>query len=109
MTIDMPIEFRNVCRNLGQDIVAIIRSMNEDAATKVLVNTALIGLGKNEAAVVSEFLEDLLSRTSEPGALTAFWWSTPAEIHFYEDGAVKRFLQALNSRLSQPPFERNVV
>jgi hypothetical protein len=105
--IDMPIEFRKACRNLGQDLAGKVRAMNPADATNLLVQTATIGIDKNEAHAIRAFVSDLLSKGLTSEQLIEFWRKTPADIYFYDGEQVERFLRSLDASLSRPPYRES--
>ena len=96
MDIELPIEFRMACRNLTQG--------TEVATADELVQQALIGIDQQDARGIKAFLDDLLRRRYSADQLKEFWWSTPADVVFFEGEGVRTFLTLMRDALAKPPY-----
>lgn len=105
MRVEMPRAFKTACRNLGQDLADSVGSKPGNDVITQLVNVALIGLDRDDARAIRQFIDSFLAKKPTPQMLAEFWWTTPAEIHFYDGDYVQRFLESLSERLGQAPFE----
>ncbi|MFA7306495.1 MAG: hypothetical protein WC026_07465 [Hyphomicrobium sp.] len=107
MQIDIPPEFRKACRNLGQDLARKTRAMSVADANTLLVQTAIIGIDRNEAKAIREFIDDFLNKGLSSKQRVDFWRETPSEIYFYDGEHVEGFLRLLGARLVQPPYQES--
>jgi hypothetical protein len=95
--IDMPIVFKEMCRNLD------LESAGDSVAS--LVGAALQGLDVKDAPELRRFFDEvLLSGSTEPDALREWWWTTPSTLVFYDTAGFMTFLTAVRERLSSPPY-----
>jgi len=95
--MQMPDEFKMICRNMGQDIGVMVKSMPELTA---LVTATLTSQQKSMA---KDYIDSLLAGPSDAGQLQEVWWSSPAQVHFAKDEHLLEFLKAVSLALSQPP------
>ena len=93
-----PLEFKKACRNIGPDIEEIVSSMDG------IVELFLIGIGREEAALIRPFLDDLLASDPTPEQLKEFWWSTPTTTVFHDGRDVLSFLRRLREVLGKAPY-----
>ena len=92
--MQIPIEFSKACCNLHQDIGLFVSSPDE------LVSVAIDGLNTEERAIVSKFLEKLLSSVDNGAALKNVWRATGSDINFRKPEDLLGFLTAMRSRLA---------
>ena len=98
----IPTEFKKACRNLGQNIGY------EQASLGTVVEYAMSGLDRHDAAVIVSFIDDeLLSGRYSDEVLQDVWNSTPASIYFHEGSKLRSFLGLLRTALGRPPYTGN--
>lgn len=97
-TIAMPIEFKHMVRQVGFDVVELVKSMDE------LVPYALIGVDHRQASVVRPFLKSLLAMNLSAEEMAEFWSSTPSGVYFTEGESVRTLLSLLLTRLEREPY-----
>lgn len=96
MKIPIPDEFKQACRNLGQDLGY------EKPSQPLMAQIALIGIEQNERLVIKAFLDELLSGRYTAEELREFWWSTTADIYFHEGQDLIAFLTLMRAEIEKP-------
>lgn len=94
----VPIEFRNMCRNMGPDLDESIVSLDD------LVQVALSGLDHRELDIIRPFLDELLKMQMSDEKLIELWWSMPVTMVFYQAPDITRFLKRMREMLDLPPY-----
>lgn len=98
MEIEAPEAFWNAVRNLGQDLLEEIESIDH------MAQVVLIGVDPDEGAVIRSFIDQVLAQHYDAETLKKFWLDTPASIYFDDGKDVAALLQAVRERLHQPPY-----
>lgn len=98
MDIETPKAFRDAVRNLGQDILEEIESLDH------LARIVLIGVDLKDGTVIREFIDRVLAGGYDAETLKEFWLSTPSTIYFHNGDDVTAVLEAIRNRLNQPPY-----
>ena len=96
--MQLPSEFKAVCQNMGPGLDEFAKSLDD------LVFIALNGIGLADSEIISNFLDDLLSKQLSPDQLKEFWWSTPAATVFHRGEDVATFLTRMRDILALPPY-----
>ena len=97
-SIEMPVEFKHMVRQVGGDIAEHVKSMDD------LVAHALIGIDQHQAAAVRPYVKRLLAQELTSVEMAEFWSSTPSGIYFTNGDFVCEFLAALLERLEREPY-----
>jgi hypothetical protein len=97
MDIEIPSEFKKMCRNLVQGLD--VETPDE------LVQHALVGIDREDASAIRKFLDELLSKNYKAEELHSFWWSLPSDIVFDKGDGVEAFLKLVRVTLSKPPYQ----
>ena len=96
--IEAPEEFRRACRNLEDSAEEMAESLDG------LAQVALIGIDRNDAAVIRDFITKILATIKADGDLKEFWWTMPATLVFHDGRDVRLFLNAVQLALSRAPY-----
>jgi hypothetical protein len=91
--MQVPIEFKNACRNLHQDI-GLFASTPEE-----LVDAAVEGLSTQERATVKKFLDKVLEGLSSGVSLKNVWRATGSDVYFPKSDDLLLFLRLMQARL----------
>lgn len=98
MDLNVPDEFKKLCRSFGPDLSEFASTPDE------LVRHVLSGLSVGDAAVIRTFLESLLASERSDNDLVHLWWSMPVTTVFHDAADVRWILQRLRGILSDTPF-----
>jgi hypothetical protein len=91
--MQMPDEFKKICRNMGQDMDLIAVSVDD------LVAFALHETFSSELGTVEKYLNELLTGAYSPEALKELWWSSPADMIFHDGNELMAFLELLRAEV----------
>jgi hypothetical protein len=91
--MDIPDEFKKVCRNLVQGL--------EVSSAQDLIQASLIGIEPHERPSIKAFLDELLSGRYSDDQLKDIWWSMPSDIVFHEGKGVVAFLNLLRDEVEK--------
>jgi len=92
--MQMPEEFKMICRNMGQDIGLIAKTMPE------LTTFVTSNLTAHQKSSAKMYIDSLLAGEQDTAKLQEIWWSSPAQVHFSNDEQLVEFLKAVSSALS---------
>jgi hypothetical protein len=91
--MDIPDEFKKVCRNLVQGL--------EVSSAQDLIQASLVGIEPHERPTIKAFLDELLGGRHSDDQLKEIWWSMPSDIVFHEGKDVVAFLSKLRDEVEK--------
>lgn len=93
MSIEIPEEFKKVCRNLVQGL--------EVTTLRELAQAALFGVESRDLPKIKVFLGELLNGRYSKDQLKDIWWSTPSDIVFSDGEDIVIFLRELRDEVDR--------
>ena len=99
---NLPDSFRNVCRQLGQDLDLALAL---PGAT--IFGLALSGTKAEQIPELVGFIGGLLSGNLTDDELQSFWFSTPASVHFENGAQLRQFLSELRDVAMKAPYTKS--
>lgn len=94
----VPIEFRNMCRNMGPHLDEFVGSLDD------LVQVALSGVDRHDLDIIRSFLDEILNMQINDEQLIELWWSMPVTMVFSKGPDIAAFLKRMREMLDQAPY-----
>ncbi len=94
----IPPEFKKIGLNFGPDLGELVSSWDD------LVNLALNGIDRSDAAIIKPYLDELLSGKYATDDLKQLWWSMPVTTVFHDGTDVIVLLSKIREAISRPPY-----